>query len=202
MPDERRPSRSPGDTGDNDHNDHTDHTGNNGYSDHTDHTGNNGYSDRPTPPARKPPAARHKRPDPLPQPPLPPPCDTPPLGTPGMTIRFHGTEDQIIAMAERLTRGLDVRLCLDACIHLPDDAWDQLPPNFLSAIERGLVREDLRHSSTEEIRNTLHISRNSIHTYRTNIRSKFLSIQPELRPVWMVAWLRRYPGAPGSRRDQ
>lgn len=145
---------------------------------------------RPTPPKRQP------VPD---QPSLPLPLDAT-LMRQGAFIglRLYGPEADLVPLIERLTRELPVVLFVDAFTPLPDAVWEAFPPNFLSASERALVREDLCLYSTAEIARRLHFTRNTISTYRRRIREQFSSIAPEQRPGWMHAWLRRYPGLKGD----
>ncbi|GAB4201895.1 MAG: hypothetical protein OHK0022_24390 [Roseiflexaceae bacterium] len=120
-------------------------------------------------------------------------------GTLYTIIQFQGTEDQVQCVVQQISRTTAVVLHIDASATLTPDAWERLPRGFLSASQQALVREDLRHTKREDIAQTLHLSPQTITTYRTTIRKKFLSIPPEKRPTWMQIWLRYFPGAKGGR---
>ncbi|GAB4207755.1 MAG: hypothetical protein OHK0022_36380 [Roseiflexaceae bacterium] len=117
-------------------------------------------------------------------------------------IEIHGTEDQILSAIEQLGRSIDVILHIDANAIMPPDAWEHLPPRFLTPTQQAIVREDLRHTKRNLMARTLNISRHTITAYRTIIRRKFLGLPLEERPIWMQLWLRYFPGmdfAPVSR---
>ncbi|HEU4327762.1 MAG TPA: hypothetical protein VFS21_31790 [Roseiflexaceae bacterium] len=109
-------------------------------------------------------------------------------------VRLQGPEDRVIFYVEQLARTIPVTLNVDISTTLPSDAWDHLPPRFLTAVQQGIVREDLRMTKRTLIAAALFISPNTITAYRTTIRKKFLTIPEEQRPLWMHIWLRRFPG--------
>ncbi|GAB4208519.1 MAG: hypothetical protein OHK0022_38190 [Roseiflexaceae bacterium] len=131
-----------------------------------------------------------------------PPRRPPPLGSVSFDIRLNGPERGVIRLIELLSREVPVNLCIDPYITLPDSVWHQFPGDFLTETERNIVREDLRLNNTPEIARLLHLSTKTIIGYRSTIRTKFLGIPPALRPAWMDAWLRRYPGRRPDQPDQ
>ncbi len=115
-------------------------------------------------------------------------------------VRLQGPEDRVIFYVEQLAHTIPVTLSIDISTTLPPDAWEHLPPRFLTAVQQGIVREDLRMTKRTLIAAALCISPNTITAYRTTIRKKFLSIPEEQRPLWMHIWLRRFPGSRGTPR--
>ncbi|GAB4208405.1 MAG: hypothetical protein OHK0022_37900 [Roseiflexaceae bacterium] len=116
---------------------------------------------------------------------------------PGSTyaiVQFHGSDERLMRMVEQLGSTATIVLHIDASATMPSDAWDHLPPYFLTPMQQAIVREDLRGTKRTLIAQTFHISPATITSYRTTIRKKFLSIPAEQRPLWMQIWLRYFPG--------
>ncbi|GAB4108519.1 MAG: hypothetical protein OHK0022_60000 [Roseiflexaceae bacterium] len=116
---------------------------------------------------------------------------------PGSTytiVQFHGTDHQLMHMVEQIGSSATIVLHIDASVTMPPDAWDHLPPHFLTPMQQTIVREDLRGTKRNLIAQTFHISPATVTAYRTAIRKKFLSLPPEERPLWMQIWLRSFPG--------
>ncbi|GAB4201440.1 MAG: hypothetical protein OHK0022_23510 [Roseiflexaceae bacterium] len=120
-------------------------------------------------------------------------------GTLYTIIQFQGTEDQVQCVVQQISHTTAVVLHIDASATMPPDAWERLPRGLLSASQQALVREDLRHTKREDIAVILHLSPQTITTYRTTIRRKFLTIPAEERPLWMQIWLRYFPGTRAGR---
>ncbi|HEU4324856.1 MAG TPA: hypothetical protein VFS21_17050 [Roseiflexaceae bacterium] len=116
------------------------------------------------------------------------------------TLQIFGSPEQVQRAVEQIAQTIDVVLNMDAATVLPADAWDQLPPRLLTAVQREIVREDLRHTKRSEMARSLCVSPNTITAYRTQIRKKFSALPPEQRPLWALVWLRRFPGRGAPRR--
>ncbi|HEU4328235.1 MAG TPA: hypothetical protein VFS21_34175 [Roseiflexaceae bacterium] len=122
----------------------------------------------------------------------------PPLSTFFAVSRLFGAPDSVLYAVEQIARATDAVLQLDALVELPPDAWESLPPQLLNPVQQAIVREDLRHAKRRLIAQKLHISPNTVTAYRTIIRKKLLRLPTQGRPVWMLVWLRRFPGTGGK----
>ncbi|GAB4198207.1 MAG: hypothetical protein OHK0022_17220 [Roseiflexaceae bacterium] len=109
-------------------------------------------------------------------------------------IHVHGNDDGVMRMVEQLGSTATIVVHIDASATMPPDAWDHLPPHFLTPTQQAIVREDLRGTKRTLMAQTFHLCPATITCYRTAIRKKFLSIPPEERPLWMQIWLRNFPG--------
>ncbi|GAB4210383.1 MAG: hypothetical protein OHK0022_43260 [Roseiflexaceae bacterium] len=77
-------------------------------------------------------------------------------------VFFYGPQEQVMQRVEEFTRSQPhVVLHFDPTMELPSDAWDRLPPRFLTNIQQAVVREDLRGTKREVIAEKLIISPNT-----------------------------------------
>ncbi|HEU4323871.1 MAG TPA: hypothetical protein VFS21_12050 [Roseiflexaceae bacterium] len=133
-----------------------------------------------------------------------PPC--PAGGAPDRLLRGHltleGPQELLIPQLEQLGRSAALTLHLDASALMPADAWEQVPLNLLTTAELAIIREDLRLTKRGPMADQLHLSPRTITAYRTTIRRKLLTIPAEQRPLWALAWLRRFPGMPRSKNGE
>ncbi|HEU4323124.1 MAG TPA: hypothetical protein VFS21_08220 [Roseiflexaceae bacterium] len=153
----------------------------------------------PAPPPDEPPA------EPPDEPPTPwrvlDPDWRPPQTSLLVVMQLYGMPEQVLAAIEQVAGRTDLVLQMETAIELPASAWDQLPPKLLTPVQQAIVREDLRNTKRTLISQKLHVSPNTITAYRTQIRRRLLGLPAHQRPVWVMAWLRRFPGnTPSPRR--
>jgi len=114
------------------------------------------------------------------------------------TVTVEGTEEEIEALIRgiaRRTPGIHVQIGLH--VGVPLSGMEEQPPAVqLRPVEREIVQMDLRGEPRREIASKLQLTPGTVTVYRRLIRLRLRAIPEDQRELWMLLWLRRFPGAP------
>ena len=113
------------------------------------------------------------------------------------TVTVEGTEQEIEALILAIAgRAPGVHVQIGLHVGIPLAGLEEQPSAVqLRPVEREIVQMDLRGEPRREIASRLQLTPGTVTVYRRLIRLRLRAIPEGQRELWMLMWLRRFPGA-------